>query len=582
MRNVKKSRLLIVIIVVLLLAFLLSPFSGKANPMKASSVAAAGPYKVYLPLMMNNYPISMASTTTPTRTATPGVPTATFTKTKTPTRTATATPATPTKTPTRTPSATNTPVSTATPTPTITNTPDPTSTPTATTTPTPDTPQAPLFGVGVDHLTTAGGLDQVAAANISWTRLPGVQWSTVEASPGTYNWSVLADLETDLKNGSSDGFKVVLLVHSTPEWARKDGGTGPWCGPIAEAKLPDFAKFMKALVARYSVAPYNVKYWEIWNEEDTPYGTGDAGFGCWGDSSDAYFGGGYYAEMLKAVYPQIKAADPQAQVLIGGLLLGCDPRGGCAAGTSLPSMFLEGILRNNGGPYFDGVSFHSYDYYYGGLGEYYSPYWLSASSSTLPSWPSTLPTPTHFGPVFIAKAQFINSLLSQYGVTGKYLMNTESALICGKTGQEAPCVTDDMAYTKAYYIAQAYAAAIAQGLRANIWYSALGWRASGLLNGDLSPQPAYTAFKFATSELANAAYAGNIVSADLGGVSGVMGYKFQRGSRRVWIVWSLDGSTHSITLPGVPVAAWDALGNSVTKAATMDVTLNPLYLEWNP
>ncbi len=457
-------------------------------------------------------------------------------------------------------------------------------TPTASDAIKPDSPQAPLFGVGVDHLTTAGGLDQVAAANISWTRLPGVQWSTVEASPGTYNWSVLADLETDLKNGSSDGFKVVLLVHSTPEWARKDGGTGPWCGPIAEAKLPDFAKFMKALVARYSVAPYNVKYWEIWNEEDTPYGTGDAGFGCWGDSSDAYFGGGYYAEMLKAVYPQIKAADPQAQVLMGGLLLGCDPRGGCAAGTSLPSMFLEGILRNNGGPYFDGVSLHSYDYYYGGLGEYYSPYWLSASSPTLPLFPSpaTPVYPANAGPVLVAKAQFIRSLLSQYSVTGKYLMNTESALICGKTGQEAPCVTDDMAYTKAYYIAQAYAAAIAQGLRANIWYSALGWRASGLLNGDLSPQPAYTAFKFATSELANAAYAGNIVSADLGGVSGVMGYKFQRGSRRVWIVWSLDGSTHSIILPGVPVAAWDALGNSVTKAATMDVTLNPLYLEWNP
>ena len=39
--------------------------------------------------------------------------------------------------------------------------------------------------------------------------------------------------------------------------------------------------------------------------------------------NDPYYGGGYYAEMLKIVYPQIKAADPEAQILIGGLLLFC-------------------------------------------------------------------------------------------------------------------------------------------------------------------------------------------------------------------------------------------------------------------
>ena len=71
--------------------------------------------------------------------------------------------------------------------------------------------------------------------------------------------------------------------------------------------------------------------------------------------------------MLKVAYPQIKAADPQAQVLVGGLLLDCDPRpgAGCSltAQNAIPPKFLEGILRNNGGPYFDGVSFHAYDFY---------------------------------------------------------------------------------------------------------------------------------------------------------------------------------------------------------------------------
>ena len=131
-------------------------------------------------------------------------------------------------------------------------------------------------------------------------------------------------------------------------------------------------------------------------------------------------------------------------------------------------------------------------------------------------------------------------------------------------------------------MAQAYAAAIAQGLRANLWYSVLGWRNSGLLNGDLSPRPAYTAFQFARSELRDAAFAGDITGSDIGGASGVKGYKFNRGDRRIWVLWSLDGASHSITLSSLPLTAWDALGNSVTPAVSMNVSLNPLYLEWNP
>jgi hypothetical protein len=78
---------------------------------------------------------------------------------------------------------------------------------------------------------------------------------------------------------------------------------------------------MYDLVSRYSVAPYNVKYWEIWNEPDIDHTifTSDSTFGCWGEQSDALgFGGGYYAQALQAAYPQIKAADPEAQVCSAG------------------------------------------------------------------------------------------------------------------------------------------------------------------------------------------------------------------------------------------------------------------------
>ena len=390
----------------------------------------------------------------------------------------------------------------------------------------------------------------------------------------------MADLETELKNASSNGMQVVLIVRSTPEWARKIAGTGPSCGPISQSKLPAFSNFMHALVARYSVAPYNVKYWELWNEEDAPFISGDNVWGCWGDTTDAYYGGGYYAEMLKVAYPQIKATDPQAQVVVGGLLLGCNPGPGSTCGADNPaSKFLEGILQNNGSPYFDGVSFHSYDFYdyliWGGtLGQYGNGDWQNAWNTT--------------GPTFIAKVQFLQSVLSQYGAAGKFLIMSEVALGCGDANGNVPppllnyCLSTDFETTKAYYLAQTYAAGIAEGLRASIWYSVLGWRNSGLLNTDLSPRPAYTAFQFARNELGDAVYIGEITAADIGGASSVKGYKFQWGDRRIWVLWSLDGNTYSINLSSVPLGAWDALGNSVSPTTSMNLTLEPLYLEWNP
>jgi hypothetical protein len=204
------------------------------------------------------------------------------------------------------------------------------------------------------------------------------------------------------------------------------------------------------------------------------------------------------------------------------------------------------------------VSFHAYDYYKGQLGQYNNPSWQSDWSST--------------GPVSIAKAQFIQSLLSQYSVSGKFLMNTESAILCDSCSNNAAFET-----TKAYYVAQTYAAAIAQDLQANIWFSVRGWRNSGLLNDDLSPRPAYTSFQFSRSELRDAAWKRAITE-----YSGVKGYEFQRDDRRIWVLWSLDGNLHPINLPGIPFAASDALGTSVIPAASMNVSLNPLYLEWEP
>ena len=424
-----------------------------------------------------------------------------------------------------------------------------------------------IFGAEMEQLTSGGGLDQMAAANISWVRRNGVVWSSVEPTEGARNWSALAGLESELRDASNKGIQVILIVRSTPEWARKIAGTGPYCGPIRADKMAAFGSFMRDLVARYSVPPYNVKYWEMWNEPDIDPSSfsGDSIFGCWGDQSDAYYGGGYYAEMLKAAYPQIKSANAQAQVLVGGLLLDCDPRGTPSVCASLtpahndkPPKFLEGILLGGGGPYFDGVSFHAYDVYWGALGQYKIPNWNTAWNTT--------------GPTVIAKAGFVKSVLGTYGFPAKFLMNTETALLCGSCSGDATYET-----SKAYYVVQVYAAALAQGLRANVWYSVLGWENSGLLNPDLSPRPAYKAFQFGQSELRDATWVRDVTE-----YPGVKGYEFQRGDRRIWVVWSLDGSTHSVTLPGVPLAIYHFDGSPIPAVGSLTVESEPIYLELRP
>jgi hypothetical protein len=440
-----------------------------------------------------------------------------------------------------------------------------------------------VFGLELNGFKTGSGLLPAREANTSFVRYNGVRWGDIEPEQGQRNWPLLSDLEIQLRTAAQNDLHVILVVRYTPDWAQKVPGAT--CGPVRQDKLGAFGDFMYDLVVRYSGAPYHVKHWEIWNEPDVdPELAMDFGpqvpFGCWGDPGDPYYGGRYYATMLKAIYPRIKEADPDAQVLVGGLLMSCNPNGaGCLNNLDRQAgMFFEGILVNYGGGSFDGVAFHNYDYHLiGVLGGYFSYKWNS-------SWINS-------GPALIAKANFLNDLLEKYGVSEKYLMNTETALLCG--GFNDPpggpgCESDPSStfeLTKAYYVAQAYTASAALGLKANIWYSLSGWRNSGLLYNDQTPRPAYLAFQFSRQILGDLSEGEALTSLDTGGDEDILGYKFEQPDGRVlWVIWSQDGTTEIVSLPSTPDGVWDVFGQPQTVAdpSIFVVTIKPLYVEWNP
>jgi len=434
-----------------------------------------------------------------------------------------------------------------------------------------------IFGVEMYDITEGGGLNEISAAGATYIRhnksssgpVDGLIWTAVEPNKGDRNWDALSEMEKQLINAAKRGMEVILIVRSTPKWARLFPKSP--CGPIKPSEYAAFGQFMHDAVERYSAFPYNVKYWELYNEPDFPKNTkyppyGDL-HGCWGISGDTYFGGEAYGDMLKVVYPYIKSANSSAQVLVGGLLLDCDPRGVPSICEGLnpphlkePSRFFEGILRAGAGNSFDGVSFHAYDYYYGSMGKYGNANWNT-------SWNTT-------GPVITAKADYISELMTNYGVTGKYLMNTESAILdttIDATGED----------TKSSYLVQAFVNALSSqstfNLRANIWFYVFGWRNSGLLNEDLSPKPAYRAYSFAYKKLATS----NSVEERTDYGSNVKEYVFQNEGKTLWVVWSLDGANHTVTLPQTPTAIWDMYGNPQTITGTSyTVTLLPQYIEY--
>jgi len=457
-------------------------------------------------------------------------------------------------------------------------------TPTPTPLPTPITIYLPLvtnlfplstvFGVEMEAITASGGMEEVAASQVTWVRRNGVNWSELQPDKAVApDWSKLSGLEQELADAFERNLKVILVVRGTPVWARQYPGSE--CGPIKPSEYISFADFLAQLVDRYKDPPYEVRYWQIWNEPDATLVDSSRPFGCWGDPKDeSYYGGVEYGEMLKTVYPRIKSVDPAAQILVGGLLLDCDPQGGCGPGNLPPESanFLSGILASGAGGAFDGVAFHAYDHYLGGLGQYFNPNWNS-------SWSDQ-------GPVLAAKAAFIREVLADHGVNGKYLMNTETAVLCGANndppGQD-PCFSDPASSferTKADYVAQTFAASQAEDLKANIWYNVFGWRNSGLLNSDLTARPAYDALAFARLTLPKPSFLGELSEADAGGAS-VLGYKFTQDGRQVWLLWSTSTSEQLITLPSTPTEVRDSQGD--LDPDLVDGMLSPgktLYLIW--
>jgi hypothetical protein len=416
-----------------------------------------------------------------------------------------------------------------------------------------------IFGVETNTLDTTW-ITRANDAKAYWVRNSSFSWAEIEpvrTAPATYNWAAVD--EQGLMNAAANGLTVVATIKFTPLWAQKYPGV--YCGPMAATYIDEFAQFMRTLVARYSVPPYNIKYWEIGNEVDVDPDlvAPDNVYGCWGDDNDTYYGGGYFSQMLRQVYPAMKAADSQATVAIGGLLLDCDPTNPPPNKTCKPSLFLEGILRDSGGAYFDVLSFHAYALYLPGQIYEMSPNWAVR------------------GGILLGKISYLREVMANFGVN-KPLMITESSLVCPGWLAECSTVTDTFLEAQADYITWLYIRSWANNIKGVIWYTLEDseWLSSGLYLSTL-PKPAYYALQFTTRVLDEAQLVGSVSQ-----YPGLIGYDFRSPGKRIWALWSPTRTDTVITLPDGVLAVLDKYGNPVTPVGGQITVNSPVYIELSP
>lgn len=141
-------------------------------------------------------------------------------------------------------------------------------------------------------------IDLAENLGVGWIKQQ-VRWEYVESSPDSYRWGE-ADRIVDAAEQA--GLRVLFSVVAAPDWSRPgQSGNGP---PDNDQ---DFADFMGVVAARYEG---RVHAYEIWNEQNLRREWDGEGVQL--DAAD-------YVQLLAAVYGAVKAADPWAVVVSGGL-----------------------------------------------------------------------------------------------------------------------------------------------------------------------------------------------------------------------------------------------------------------------
>jgi hypothetical protein len=324
-----------------------------------------------------------------------------------------------------------------------------------------------------------------------WTRIV-INWSEIEPNepliPDSPVFTNTQWYDDRLSMISQAGVKIIGVINGAPAWA--NGPEANLCPAITTDHVQEYQQFLNFVVRRYSQPPYNIHTWEIFNEADNTTEGRAVSHTCLGFYSDIY------AQVLSTSYQTIKVIDANATVLMSGIAYENwteYPNG--VFDRYFPDDVITQTVENN----FDALNIH-----------YFPDYHLEWERWNPPANPPTCSRPPEdpgtpydgSGIDVIAKKNFFTNRMSTCFGVNKPIWLTELS--------EHGVITDTGSLrNQAYYVLKGYSRGLAAGIK-NITWFALGvpndTYHQALLFPDLSPKPAYYAFKTLVSQLNTLTY----------------------------------------------------------------------------
>lgn len=181
-------------------------------------------------------------------------------------------------------------------------------------------------------------LDRLQAVGVRWLR-QRFPWDQIEPTPGQFTWETWDVVVTA---ATTRGMHLIAVLDGSPAWARRpEDQDNPWAPPHERA---DFGRFVAAFAQRYGD---RLDVYQIWDEPNiAPH---------WGarpiDPAD-------YLGLLREGFYQVRAADPDAQVLLAALAPNDEPGGANLSDIA----FLDQLYALGGHDWFDGVAAEPYGF----------------------------------------------------------------------------------------------------------------------------------------------------------------------------------------------------------------------------
>ena len=297
----------------------------------------------------------------------------------------------------------------------------------------------------------------VSELHPGWVRV-FLNWDQVEPAAGSYDQGQLADYHTFFA-ALPAGTKVDIDVVGSPAWA--NGGSSNTATPPTSDQ--SFGAFMNYLANSFGTS---VTAYEIWNEPDDP--------SWWSGTAEQY------ASLLKAAYGAVKAANPDALVILGGL-------------TANDSPYLQQLYGDGASGSFDAVGDHTDD----------------ACSTTSPYAFAFDPGTENINRWSFLGVSTVHSVMAANGDGAKPIYITEfgwstTTATCDSGASSGKKIGGVSEKTQALYLQQSYhclAQPTYSYVAAAMWFNMVDFAPAnniydryGLMTTTLVPKPSFTAF----------------------------------------------------------------------------------------